>query len=413
MRISWSDIYVLYRRELRSAFRESNILLYSVLVPLLLYPLMVWLMMSAISFVSGQQEESVSRVVLSELPDSHRRFREVLEASEKLKLVEVKDGQSALRSGRIDLLVIARQDDYVLHFQVFKDSSRDASRQAFERFQDRLKLYREIFRAEVAGSLGLQAKDLQPFWLEGENQSSPREVGRYLLGVLLPFTLIVILSIGGMYPAIDSTAGERERGTWETLMTCSTARVNLVLAKYFYVCTLASLAAVLNLAAMLFSMRSIIAPLSRDLAASISFTISPSSVLVILLGSVLMAMVVASGMMILASFARSFREGQALVTPAFMLALLPITVVSDSSLRLTLPMAVIPVVNVALMWREAIHGHYPWGLIMVTLLVQLICLALCVLVATRILAHEDMVLGTYGGNFWNFVKDRLFGRERS
>lgn len=417
MRLSLPDIWLLYRHELRCALRESNIILYSFLVPALLYPFMVWMTMSAISFVTGQEQRSESRVVLVGLPPGHQALAARLVAEPRVKLVESSDPRQDLALGRVDAIVeFGLKSDPNLPdnagVTVLYDASRATSNVARDRTMRRLKSYRDGYLEREGQRTGASVGEMQAFWVETRNHSSAQDVGRFLLGILLPFTLIVILSIGGMYPAIDSTAGERERLTWETSLTLATSRLNVVLAKYFYVSTMSALAGVLNLAAMVFSMRSIIAPLSTDFANSLSFNLPWSSVLVVLVGTILLALTMSAGMMILASFARTFREGQAMVTPVFLLTLIPVAFVADSTLEFDHQMALIPVVNVALLWREAIHGSYSPNLLLATMMVMLSCVVACVAIATWVLGYEDMVLGSYGGSFWQFVRERLGWRRK-
>ena len=104
-------------------------------------------------------------------------------------------------------------------------------------------------------------------------------------------------------------------------MTLSAAaRRSIVTAKYLYVATLGCLAGVLNVAAMLATMRPILAPLLARTGEQLEFTVSPWRLPVVLLGAVLLAGFVAAGMMIFAVFARTFKEGQAMITPFYMLA---------------------------------------------------------------------------------------------
>src|SRR5205814_6942805 len=100
----------------------------------------------------------------------------------------------------------------------------------------------------------------QDFWIDDENVSKNRETGEFIV-VLMPIFFIIMLAVGGMHPAIDATAGERENSTWETLMTTATARTNVLVAKYLYVATMAFTAAFLNLFAMMLSMATVLAPL--------------------------------------------------------------------------------------------------------------------------------------------------------
>src|SRR5262249_50799548 len=151
--------------------------------------------------------------------------------------------------------------------------------------------------------------------------------------------------------------------TWETLMTTATSRTNIVVAKYLYVATMAAVAGLLNLAAMLFSMRSVLSPLMGDEADRMSFQIPLASVPIIALATVLLSLFVAAGMMILASFARTFKEGQSMVTPLYLLTVLPLMFLQIPGLELTPRLALIPVVNVTLLFRELIAGSYHWPLI--------------------------------------------------
>jgi sodium transport system permease protein len=224
--------------------------------------------------------------------------------------------------------------------------------------------------------------------------------------------LVIMLAVGCMYPAIDCTAGEREKSTWETLMTTGTSRTNIVIAKYLYVATLAAVAAILNLAAMLFSMKSVMAPIMGDRGASFSFEIPPQSIPLILVVTILLALFVAAGMMILASFARTFKEGQSMVSPFYLAILLPVMFLQVPGLEFSPLLAAIPVVNVVMVFREAITGVFHWPLIGITIAVEIVCIALALWLATTILRYEDFMLGSYGGSLGKFLKERLGGGKK-
>src|SRR5205814_7115932 len=108
-------------------------------------------------------------------------------------------------------------------------------------------------------TLGLTRAEFQNFAVDDHDVSSGREVGAFV--VVLPIFFIIMLAVGAMHPAIDSTAGERENSTWETVMTAATSRGNVLVAKYLYVATAAFTAAFLNLFAMMLSMGTLLSPL--------------------------------------------------------------------------------------------------------------------------------------------------------
>src|SRR5262249_10097887 len=157
------------------------------------------------------------------------------------------------------------------------------------RVEQKITQYRERYLQIAASKLGVSREELQNLFVESQNVSTDRQMGQFVLGLLLPIMLIVMLALGGFYPAVDSTAGERENSTWETMMTAGTSRANIVVAKYLYVATMSATAASLNVTAMMFSMSTILAPLGGGVG-SLSFRIPLRSIPIIGIGVVLMAL---------------------------------------------------------------------------------------------------------------------------
>lgn len=413
-----ADIRLLYARELRSALRERNIVVNSILLPIFLYPILLWLIYTGISFVGGQTEGFSSRVVLKGLPAQHGVLKADLERDKQIELRDSADPTAEIRDGKIDLLVeftpaqgLAASLPGNFHVQLTYDDSKDRSSIARSRLSEKIRRYRDAYLEAEAKKLGLSSAQLQQFWVEGRNIATSRQMGQFLLGLMLPMFLIIMLSVGCMYPAIDSTAGEREKSTWETLMTVATSRKNIVIAKYLYVATMAAAAGFLNVVAMVFSMKAILAPIFGGRTEGFTFQIPLKSIPLILLVTVLLALFIAAGMMILASFARTFKEGQGMVSPFYIATFLPVMFLQVPGLELTPTLALIPIVNVAMVFREAVAGIYHWPLIGITIAVELFCVALSLWLATVILRYEDFMLGTYGGNFGKFLKERLLARK--
>lgn len=408
------DIGVLYRREMRCALRERTIVVNSIVLQIVLYPAILWLVYSGISFVQGQTEGFTSRLAISGLAVEHRLLREELEGDDRLVLEDPADAESDLRAGRLDLLVECRPARTAVESGNFEvrliyDESRDRSRQALERVTAIIARYRDRFVLEQGKRLGFETRQLQPVWVTTRNVASGRQMGEFILGRMLPVFLIIMIALGSVYPAIDSTAGEREKSTWETTMTHAVARANIVAAKYLYVSTMAAFAGLLNLAAMLLTVKSVLAPILGAQAGRLSFALPLAAAPLIVLMDVLLAMFVAAGMMILASFARNFREGQSMVSPFYVATFLPVIFLQAPGMELTPATAALPVVNVALVFRDAIAGIYRWPLIGIALAVEAVSVALLLSLAAAVLRHEDFVIGSYGGNLGRFVRDRILG----
>ena len=216
-----------------------------------------------------------------------------------------------------------------------------------------------------------------------------------------------MVALGCFIPAIDTTAGERERSTWETTLTLAVPRRDVIAAKYLYVATLGLTAGVLNVTAMFLSMGAVMRPLLAQGGEPFQFALPALAFPVMVLGAFALALFFAAAMMILAAFARTFKEGQGTVTPVYWLALIPLLLGQGSEVTLTPTTAAIPVGNVAMMVRDAVRGVFQWPLIAETLAVQVMAVALCLLLARGILGFEDFLIGAYDGSFWRFLRERL------
>jgi sodium transport system permease protein len=344
--VSWRDVLVLYRYELRSALRDRTIVINSVLIPIFLYPALIWVAMTGLTFVIGQTEGFVSRVAIGEVPDSHQKLESRLSRDDQISLeTHDRDREMAvgrIRNGELEALLEilpaggtagALADNF--RVRVTYDGSRDRSSQARQHLEETLSDYRTDWMRREAERLGLTDADWRQFELDRRNLATRRQMGAYMMGLMLPLFLVIMVAVGCFHPAIDATAGERERGTWETLMTVAARRSSLVAGKYLYVATMGAVAGLLNVAAMTLSMNAILAPLMREEGVTFEFDFPLRAVPVLAAGTILLALFVAAGMMILASFARTFREGQSLVSPFYIVIILPVLFLQDEGTAFT------------------------------------------------------------------------------
>ncbi|HZI99833.1 MAG TPA: ABC transporter permease [Gemmatimonadaceae bacterium] len=400
--MNWKDIRTLYLRELRSALRERGIVVYSIIIPVVLYPLLIWLVYTAFSYANGQAAELKSHIMLRNLPPTHQALRRALQSDRTIEVEFSENPDEDLRTGNLDLIIdfVQVQDAPTLaegnvgaHLKY--DASRDESTTARTRVKRVLDRYRDRFIEREAEKLGITRSQWQGFRVDEVNVSSNTEMGRFILGLLLPVMLVIMLAMGAVYPAIDTTAGERENGTWETMMTTATSRENILVAKYLYVTTMSFVAGCLNVMAMMFTMRSNLALLGGP--SGLSFQVPLASIPVIVAGAALLALFIAAGMLILASFARTFKEGQSLVSPFMIAFVLPLVFIQSPSQDFTTRIAFIPVVNVAMMFRQAISGYFDWKPIAITVGMEVLFVTAALKIATTLVEREDFMMDSSGG----------------
>jgi sodium transport system ATP-binding protein len=176
---------------------------------------------------------------------------------------------------------------------------------------------------------------------------------------LVPLVLILMTITGAVYPAIDLTAGERERGTLEILMAAPLPRLSLLLAKYAAVMAVAVLTALVNLAAMAATLWY----LEKKAAGSLLWgrllaegNLSPLLLLEVFGLLLLFAAFFSAILLALTSFARSFKEAQAYLIPLMLLSLVPGMLSLVPGLHLGGLLLLVPLLNVVLLARDLITG---------------------------------------------------------
>jgi sodium transport system permease protein len=416
------QVWTLYRHEIRSALRERSIVVMSIVLPLVLYPTLLWAVFAGTSFVGGQAERLTSRVVVQDLPEAHQSLGDSLAADEHVTVSRWTDAPeeacAEIARGRLDALIRFEPagdgpGELGNNFRavIAYNEARDRSRGARDRVEAAIDGYRQAWIDEERKELGVPDTVWADFGVIGKDMSTPDESTRFLLGLLVPFLTLVMVAVAGFYPAIDATAGERERSTWETLMTVAAPRGNIATAKYLYVATFAAMGGLLNLAALTLSLQWIVAPLTgaEELGRG---GIPLGAFPVIAAGTALVGLFVAAGMLVFAIFARNFKEGQSMITPFYMLIILPVVFIQSPDVELTTGLALVPLVNVALLIREAIMGSISLVPGALTLVSMTVFVVLSVAFAQWIMRREEVLLGAAEGGLGQFLGRRLRIRRR-
>ena len=209
---------------------------------------------------------------------------------------------------------------------VADQANNDAERDA-RRVRNALRGYNQQLAGLRVIARGINPMALQPLNIDEVDVSTPSGRSAMLLGMMSYFFIFAAL-MGGMYLAIDTTAGERERGSLEPLLSLPVTRDQLILGKIAATCLFMTLSLSLSLVAFYFSLGFM--PLER-LGMTPNF--GPGVVLAtlaiflpfILVGSALMTLV--------ASFTKSYREAQTWLSVVLVAPTMPILIVSILMLR--------------------------------------------------------------------------------
>jgi sodium transport system permease protein len=233
---------------------------------------------------------------------------------------------------------------------------------------------------------GVGTQSPQPVRAERKPLAGTDAGGSFSLTTFIPLVLILMTITGAVYPAIDLTAGERERGTLEILIAAPVPRLGLLLAKYVAVVTVAVLTALANL-----TMMTVTLGVTGLIPLVFAHGLSPLLIVEVLGLLLLFAAFFSAVLLILTSFARSFKEAQAYLVPLMLLALAPGMLALMPSVKLSGPWAVVPLANMVLLARDLFAGQAEPVLALVVIVSTLLYAAAALAAAARLFGDEAVL----------------------
>ncbi len=393
------------RKEILEARRDRNLVLQLVIVPLLLYPTLAFVGIQLVMMARGAAEKEPTVVLVdADTPDP---VRDELDADSTLRtrpapeIWSTLDGAPSaeefrtLRAagdpefGAFEALVAwwstgAGDSAVVVH-----DASRERSQVARDRATAAVRAHADSLRAARAASVGLTGDAFRPWAVVIDDLSTAAERGGRALSMILPFLLMLMLPQGTFYAALDTIVGERERGTWETVITSPLSRAEVLLGKLGYVVTASMSTFVLNFTGLLVLVFFALEILLPD--APIALRLEPGAIVVALVAVLLLSVAVSALMMMLVAGARNYREGQAALTPVYLIVAFSGLFAQFGAETFTVSQAAVPLVNVTALLRSALQGETPLVPVVVTLL-ELVALAVVfVAVAARLVRDENVL----------------------
>lgn len=320
--------------------------------------------------------------------------RRELDADVALLDLMAADLADAAQSGRYHAILIVHEgfldelrSEGTGRYTLLYDESREksaAARRKIELFMERLG--EGVVRARVEDR-EIERTLLAPFG--GAELNVGRE--RSMLAMLLPYMVLLMCFLGAIYPAIDLGAGEKERGTLETLLVTPAERLELVLGKFGMVTLAAMVATCLAVGSLVMSAR---AGLLTTPGAVDVIQLDPAAMVVSVVLMIPVAALFAAVLLATSIYAKSFKEAQSYSTPINLAIIVPAVVSFVPGIELTLPLSSVPLVNVSLALKEAWAGIFKLDCLAVILVTSALYAALALWFCTRWFQREEVLFRT-------------------
>jgi sodium transport system permease protein len=392
----WSNLFVIFRREVRDQIRDRRTLFMIFVLPILLYPILgIGVTKFAVALeqkprvviVVGPEYLPAAPALLNSAGDGFdpALFDTPAEADRMVVRQEPESSpwgdprvrQEAIREGDAAAVMVIppdlpeqlqRENENEIFIPIHYNSVDEPSKITYLRLKELVDRWRKsIVDRRLKRDQKTQSYT-EPVQVKALDVATARETGSVLWSRLFPFLLVMMSLTGAFYPAIDLCAGEKERGTMETLLISPASRSEIVLGKFLTVMLASVTTAVLNLVSMGLTgvqlarqVGSLSAEAGRRSAAAASSVIAPptlqAAVWMILL-LIPLAALFSAVCVSLAVLARSMKEGQYYMTPLYLVCMPLVFVTLMPGVELDLFYSLVPVTGVALLLRALILGNY-------------------------------------------------------
>jgi sodium transport system permease protein len=399
--VNWSNVNLIFHREVRDQLRDRRTLFMIAVLPLLLYPLLGMSMFQVMQFVS-EHSTKVLIVGAEELPDSPKLIdgdhfdAAWFSSPERVRLLDVallpepaargeptaiyQEARQAVERGEYEAVIYfppgfgRRLKEFQKSLsqrlqedgegpeaklsgpEVYYNTAKEKSQITFARVSQVLSRWTDEIGKQNLAENHLPESTAHPF--EVQERDVAEEHGHRDAAVwskVLPFLLLIWALTGAFYPAIDLCAGEKERGTLETLLSSPAERREIVWGKLLTVMLFSTVTSLLNLLSVGMTGTFIVKILPEEM----KHIGPPPGLTALWLGLALLPMsaLFSALCLALASFARSSKEGQYYLMPLMLITMPLVILPMAPGVELNLGNSLIPVTGVVLLLRALLEGN--------------------------------------------------------
>lgn len=363
-------MWLVFVKELIELLRDRKTLFFIIALPMVIFPVLFGLMgFIAAQSALSEQDKTIRYVIINSdvAPDFtdkmffHSDFERMeLTFDSKDEIIE------AIQNDELDLVIELdpEHQNKIINleestWQVYFNSSSllAVTKQKIEKV---LQSYSASIKQQKLADKGIVDVEYErfkkPVVYNEIDTADDRESFGEILGGFIPYILIPLCLTGAMYPAIDLGAGEKERGTIETLLLTPVSRFSLVIGKFLCITTTAMMTVMITIFSMIFWSFIIGEVLNVEQVSEVLAAVGWVDYGLIILLLVPVSAIFAASLLAISIYAKSYKEAQNYMGPISIFVILPVAVAMIPGINLTFGWSLVPISNVALAVKELFKG---------------------------------------------------------
>ena len=391
-------IGIIFRKELKDMLRDRRTIFFMIIFPILIIPLLIGGIPKLITGIMKEKmTEEISIAIIGS--ENSPELISVIASVDSMNMIfylEKDSIETFIRNKNIDgaLIISENFSEKINLMETAQLTMVYLSSGDFESVKKRLENAVNIFvdakQNERMKQLGVDPIQLQPVQISHQNIASEKEQLGKIAGGWLPYMFILYCFMGAMYPALDLGAGEKERGTIETLLTSPAGRIEILLGKFGVISLFGFISALFGILGLLVGLQ-VMTDIPTEIIETAKSIIQMKTIFLILLLIVPVSILFSAVLLSISFYAKSFKEAQSLVTPINILIILPAMVGMIPGIELNWKTALIPIINISLISKDILAGTVSADLFF-EVFVSMIFLAAIGLVFTRWWFNREEVI---------------------
>jgi sodium transport system permease protein len=392
------SILVIYRKELRDMMRDRRTVFGMFLFPLIIFPLMTVGFNRFEASMRKKARQELSRIMLlgaEHAPELAGKLRSaegveiVPTTADYAKQINDKQLRVAVEFSSGFESALLAPSGAAPEIKIYGYATELRSDAAATRVEEVVAEYRKSVVERRLKAQGMSNAFVKPIETKSENVAAVEKVSGSRLGIIIPYFMIFLCLMGAMHPAMDLTAGEKERGTLETILASGVHRGEIVLGKFLLVLTVSlttTAVSLLSYAVTMSQSRSYMQEMTGG-----SYTLSFTAVASIFLLLVPLVVLFSSALLAISLLAKNYKEAQSYLSPLVFVVILPAMAAMIPGVELNMGIAMIPIANVSLVTKELLTGNFPVAFLAMTFASTAVFAGIALYIAYEMFQREDVL----------------------
>ncbi len=396
---------VIFRKEILEMLRDKRTLFATIVLPVVLYPVLF----IGFSAIMSRQNEVLEKrgatvALLDSLSIRDQASREAynlilggLKETPYLTTLEAPPQLEKLYASKDIKAVVSLSDSLspagVVTYKVGirYDASGDQGQLLFGKLEKSLMQTAQTIITKRLRDLQVGQEYIKPLLINQIDTSTAAKKMGSVLGMILPYIVILMLVTGASVVAADLVAGEKERRTLETLLVSSATRGEIVLGKYLTIFTMAMINVVINLVSISFSVSYLLSQFGLE---SEGVKLPIGSFLILLLAMVPLASLFSALLLSISTFSRNMKEARTYEQPIMMASMLMGMVSFIPSIQISNLLALVPVINISLLFKAVLIGEWQLTHLLITVGSTLLLDVFAIWLTVRLFKSEAVLFRT-------------------